>query len=308
MIILLIILVNITFYWRTLSYHGVCDDIPIFNSGIPIPKGSWWMYFWYHLHGRKYTSWKFAHRLTLIVHTINCILIYIAFGMNPTSLMASLLFSINPTNNQGSIWLSGKGYSLITMYALLMWIFPLASPLIYLFGTYFCATSLLLFPLIFLFTKYWWLVFIIPLGFWRESKRVFDKTPGSKYTMESNDELKAVAPRKLIIVFKTLGYYFVNSIFALRLGFYHKYLFLHGVNAETNKLSYKIDKYFFIGIFVVLLTLYTRHIGLLWFCITIGQWLNLISFNQTIANRYAYLPNCGLMYFLADMMIKCMNF
>ena len=152
MIIALIVLVNLLFYYRTLSYAGVCDDIPVFNGAIKMPTG--WMKFWYHLQGRKYTSWKLAHAQVLAIHTINCILIYIAFGMNYTSAVAALLFSVNPVNNQCSMWISGKGYAQNTTYALLMWLFPGFSILFYLMGTYFCGASLLLFPLVFLFTPY----------------------------------------------------------------------------------------------------------------------------------------------------------
>jgi len=284
-----------------LKFAGICDDIPVFNGKMEMPTG--WMKFWYHLYGRKYTSWKMAHWQTFCIHIINCMLIYKAFGANNTSLIAALLFSINPINNQCSIWLSGKGYSLNLTCALLMWIFPLASPLIYIYAPYFQGPSILLFPLVFLFTPYWYLVFLIPLGLWREWARIFDKkNPNSKYNTESNKELQTLAPRKVIIIFKTIGYYFINTIFALRLGFYHKYLFLHGVSKETNKASYKIDKFFFIGIAVVLATLISRNIGLWWFVVTIAIWTNGISFNQTITNRYAYLPNCGLTIFIASIL------
>jgi tetratricopeptide (TPR) repeat protein len=136
----------------------------------------------------------------------------------------------------------------------------------------------------------------------REKNRIFDKkNPGSKFNTESNNELRAIAPRKLIVMFKSLGYYFVNSIIALRLGYYHKYIFLHGVSAETNKDSYIIDKYFFIGILVALVTLITRNTYLIWFCVPVMMWCNFISFNQTIANRYVYLPNIGLMLLISSL-------
>jgi hypothetical protein len=189
-----------------------------------------------------------------------------------------------------------------TTFALLMWIFPLASPIIYLFGTYFCGASLILFPLMFLFTKYWWLSLLVVVGFYREHGRIFNKKdPGSKFVSESNTELKAIAPRKLIVFFKTIGYHLVNAVLALRLGFYHKYLFLHGVDKNTNKESYKIDKYFFIGICLIIYIVITRNIYLVWFMIPLLQWCNLISFNQTIANRYVYLPNVGLMMFISSL-------
>ncbi len=299
MIITLIILINLLLYNRTLRYGGVCDDIPVYNNPITMPKG--WMYFWYHLQGRKYTSWKLAHVQVLAVHTIVCVLIYMAFGSNYMSAVAALLFSVNPVNNQCSIWISGKGYAQNTLCALLMWIFPHWAIIPYLYGTYFCGHGIILFPLVFLFTKYWYISGLVLLGLFREYQRIFDKNPNSKFNTESNEELRLIRPRKLIVMFKTLGYHFFNCIFAFRICFYHKYLFLHGVSKETNKESYKIDKFFFLGIGVILLTLYTRNIGLIWFCLTILQWCNFISFNQTIAVRYAYLSNVGLTWFVASL-------
>ena len=303
MYILLIIFINLFFYWRTLSYAGICDDIPVFNQAVEIPKG-WWMYFWYHLHGRKYKSWKLCHWQNIIIHTINCILIYIAFGANNTSLIAALLFAINPVNNQGSIWISGKGYSLNTTWALVMWMFPMWSILIYIYGLYFSGASLIFFPLMFLFTNHWYLVFMIFLGFRREWCRIFNKKdPRSKFNTETNAELLTRKPRKVIIALKTYGYHFVNCITAFRLGYYHKYMFLHGVNAEENKKSYKLDKFFFIGLTLAVVTLVTRDFGLLWFSITIAMWCNVITFNQTITNRYLYLGNCGVMFTLTKLLM-----
>jgi tetratricopeptide (TPR) repeat protein len=300
--IALIILVNLLFYYRTLKYPGICDDIPVFNQAVEIPPGKW-TYFWYHLHGRKYKEWLLPHCQVLGIHTLNCILIYIAFGMNYTSLAASLLFAVNPIGNQGSIWLSGKGYAMNLTCGLLMWIFPLASPLIYCYGLYFNGASLILFPLVFLFTKYWWLSFMIIMGFLREKDRIFNKKdPASKFNTESNKELKTLAPRKLIVFFKTMGYYVVNSVTAMRLGFYHKYMFLHGVNNETNKDSYKIDKYFFLGILFALTALVTRDTGLIWFFCYVVMWGNIVSFNQTLTNRYVYAANAGLMLTIATLL------
>jgi hypothetical protein len=302
MILILLILTNLLLYYRTLSYQGICDDIPVSTGPTVIPKGRW-MFFWYHLQGRKYVSWKLAHAQALAIHTINSCLIYLAFGSNTFSAMAAFLFAVNPVNNQCSIWLSGKGYAQNTTCALLMWMFPYASPIFYLYGTYYCGHSLLLFPLIFLFTKYWWLSALVIIGILREHPRLFDKRPGSKFTTESNSELTLIAPRKLIPWFKTVGYHFINSIIALRLGFYHKFMFLHGVSKETNKESYHIDKYFFFGIIIVASILITRNIYLIWWLLCISQWCNMMSFNQTVANRYIYLPNVGLFLFVASILV-----
>jgi len=309
MIILSLILLNVLLYYRSTKFEGICDDIPVFNQAVEIPKWKyipkWWSFFWYHLHGRKYISWKLAHWQVIGIHTLNCILIYLAFGQNDISTVAALLFAVNPVNNQCSIWISGKGYAMNTTCALLMWMFPAFSVIPYLFGTYFCGASLVLFPLIFLFTKYWWLSLLVLLGLYREKDRIFNKTdPRSKFNTESNEELKSIKPIKLILFFKTYAYHFINALSARILGLYHQYLFLMGVSPDENKKCYKIDGYFFFGIILAIATFYTRHIGLLWFLLAIAQFCNIISFNQTIASRYVYLANVGLVYLLAGFIIN----
>jgi len=45
------------------------------------------------------------------------------------------------------------------------------------------------------------------------------------------------------------------------------------------------------------------NFGLLWWCVGISPFLNLFRIHQEIAERYCYLPNVGLMYALAHVLI-----
>ena len=115
--ILLIILVNLVFFFKTLRYGFVSDDEfrvqetkkDIINP-VNIIKS---------LFGKVILNSEVEHLLSLLVHTVTCIMIYFAFGMNSISLMASLLFAVNPATYQGGIWISGRGYALSTIAILL---------------------------------------------------------------------------------------------------------------------------------------------------------------------------------------------
>lgn len=52
------------------------------------------------------------HALTSFIHALICVFIYLGFGKDNLSFIASLLFAFNPTNNQGSVWISGRAYAL----------------------------------------------------------------------------------------------------------------------------------------------------------------------------------------------------
>jgi hypothetical protein len=315
--IILIICVNLLFLWKTRNYYYVSDDIPVADRKEPLPKNFWhgiWIQFKGHRYFHEvqetpqkwdwYSNPKTAHCITMSVHIINCILIYLAFGHNDISLFASLLFAINPVNMQGgSIWVSGKPYSSATACTLLMYCLPWVAPAFYYATTLFSANALLS-PVPFLLTKHWYWA-ILPLVAYGVLRKVVMKK--WKLDRATNTEMTAIAWRKLIVVFKTYGYYMRICLMPYHLGLYHPFAWGIGVNKEHNKRAYTIDKDFYIGLALALLTLIliikNSHnllgFGLLWFVINIAMWCNLVTIQQQIAERYVYLSNVGLMLALA---------
>ena len=320
--ILLIICVNLLFLWKTRNYYYVSDDLPVSARETPLPKNFFhglWIQFkghrYFHEEADKPQKWdwycnpKTAHVLTMSVHIINCILIYLAFGRNNVSLFASLLFAINPINMQGgSIWVSGKPYSSATTCALLMYALPWVAPLFYYFSTTFSANAMLS-PIPFLLTKNWWWG-LMPFVLYGMLRKVIMK----KWSLEntSNYEMTVVAPRKIITFLKTYGYYLRLCIFPYHLGLYHPFVWGIGVNKYHNEKVYILDKDFFIGLFLfltsLLLVFFYRStmlgFGMLWFMVNIAMWSNLVTIQQQIAERYVYLANVGAMLALSCVLIK----
>lgn len=309
--ILLIVLINLVVYFRTFKYGWVSDDIlsSSFNKPDFKPPKNKFKYFWLHLRGTYLENTDIARAINIVVHTINCLLIWWVFGHNNVSFLASILFAINPINTQGgSIWVSGKSYSISTMLALLMFVMPILSPLWYYLCSFFSGNALLS-PLYFMETPYpvyAFLPFIMGLFL----RRVIATKMDVK-AQTFNNEMSQIYPRKLILAVKTYGYYVRQCLYPVNLGLYHSFIWGVGVNKTYNKKCYALNKDFWAGILTIVASIVFMYfdkssakLGLFWFIINVFMWLNLITIQQQIAERYLYLPNVGMMFFLACLIIN----
>lgn len=299
----IIIALNIITYWRSLKYHFICDDLTVHCMQIPKPKQKWRELM---MQARGAAMWdpKFNHTLNIIVHTIVCTLIYLVAGRNHISLLAALLFSINPNNNQVSLWVSGRWYAISAIVGLVMFLFQPLGPM-WVWLSCFGSLNTLFTPLMFGFTNFplYALLAMLPLTY--HYKLIFK---GSKMAQESNDELGKFRPRKIIIYFKLMGWHLVNCIFGAKVSFYQPYLYTYGVDKIENAKAYKPDIFMGIGIGYLLLTLgsFFWYNGqwsitwcLWWFLINLSMWCGFITCNQITSMRYNYLANVGIMVLLA---------
>jgi hypothetical protein len=304
---LIIIAVVILAYYRTINYGYIIDDHDHVKKDVTPNK---WLRWWEHIYGIKFTNLKLAHSLNILVHCMNCLLIYFVFGQSNISLLAAVLFAINPVNNQCSIWISGRPYAFSTMFLLLgMLCLPLM-PFCYGVANWWTINTLFA-PLLFLFLKPWWLALIMPIGLFlitEKAKNTLDA--GKKRYAGATNEMGEISPKKLIIVFKTLGYYTLLCFFPIRLGMCHSYLSTFGMTKEETTGQYKPDVFFFTGLLVLGLAVsnmiwnfYPPLFWLLWFVVFTAQWLNFIVISHLITERYVYLANVGLMVLLANLII-----
>ncbi len=305
--ILAIIVINLIFFWRTINYHFTSDDLAVSKENQVPPKNKL-KRFWNVLKGHVYSG-KESHAITLSTHTLCCVLIYIAFGRTDVSFLAAVLFSINPVNCQGgSVWLSGRQYCYATIFSLLIFAIPLLSPLIYIVATYLSIYAAFT-PIAFLKTSnpfFIVIIFLLVFNF-KKNKRQIDE----RVHVASNEDMATVSWKKLIIMFKTYGYYFRICVFPYRLGLYHEKLWALGVTKKYDKECYKIDTDFWVGLMLGIasctyILIYENSIafGLLWFNVSILMWTNFITIHQPIAERYCYLPNVGMMLVLASIGVK----
>ena len=305
MYILTIILVIIIVYFKTLFYNYVCDDFKVAYR-TKKKDGNLFFKIWQEIKGTSYYNPKRSHLIVIILHCIVCILIYIVFGSNKVSFLTAILFVLHPSNTECSVWLSGKRYVYASILALLMFVFPIATPLLWASAGYLSIITAVS-PIMFISTK-WWFWAILPFmvfGFWRPLKKKLELN--EKYR---TDEMRVLRLRKLILAIKTFGFYFLRGIFPLRIGFYQTIGTGLGVTKKFTKECYKIDRDFWIGLFIVYFV-GTNLIfnssspvfyGLLWWTVNILPFCNWITISQNSSLRYSYFANIGLCLVLANVL------
>lgn len=309
-----IIIVNLALYYRTLRFKFVSDDLAVFMNP-PAVKNRWhkiWMRFTgqiklknksYVWHKNKFVgieTEEMEHFIALLLHTLICVMIYLAFG----SIIAALLYSVNPVNNQGTIWPGGRGYALPILCILLALTWNWAAIPALIFCTSFTIGFLA--PLTMLGSIKWYLVGVGVLG-WIIHARKFTTAVKNKSVAESfTEDRLSFHPRKFVLAIKTFGFYLTLCLIPFRITFYHN--FLQSAAGSLKHKAYTIwDRYFWIGLTALyLMTWYwitqpwsTLSWALLAWCISVAPFCNFVRANQEIAERFVALPNVFLMFALA---------
>ena len=316
-----IIVTNLALYIKVLRHKFVSDDFSCWKNP-PVAKNAWHK-LWLQLSGQMKIyaksihfvktngKWFLAiarkeeteHLLALLLHIAICIAIYFAFGKSDVSFISALLYSVNPINNQGTIWPSGRGYVYPILFMLLAIALPIASPLFLYAGTWYTAGFLA--PIALIGSKWWYLLGFMPVIWWLHSRK-FVKAVQNKQNTETFDEDKVVHPKKLILGIKTFGFYLTLCVIPFRITFYHS--FLQSLAGSMKHKGYTLCRYFWIGFFALSGMIYygvhhwdTFIWALFAFFVTIAPFCNVVRANQEIAERFAALPNVFLMYALAQL-------
>ncbi len=232
---LLIALLVLVAFFRAIVWGGYCiDDEDVFKQD-KTPKNKWQKLYW-QIRGIKYSDPQVEHLISIIIHLINCELIYFAFGhiakdlipnSYQVSFLTALFFAVNPAGMQGSVWLSGKGYSISTMFILLMW---WICPLFYLATVPFSFNALFA-PLLFI-RKQWWWILLIPI--YRHLAKG-EKRVALERLDSATGKGREFSFKKAIIAIKTLGYYTCLALFPVRLGIYHTFLYTYTLTEADNR-------------------------------------------------------------------------
>lgn len=319
--IVIIVIANLLLYWKTLSYKFVSDDFSVWKNP-PVFKNRWhkaWLRFigaaklqsrsikfvWHKkkLHIAIVKTEEFEHLLALIIHIAICLSIYFAFGANTISFVASLLYSTNPVNNQGTIWMGGRGYALPILCILLSIAVPYLSVILLPFCGWFTVGFLA--PLTLIGSDVWYLCALIPVV-WLFNFKKFKTAVKNKQNTETFTEDKKVHPKKLILGVKTFGFYLFLCLIPFRITFYHN--FLQSAAGSMKHKCYTLCRYFWLGIagicailaYIAFFGWNTMSWSLFAFCVAIAPFCNVIRANQEIAERFAAYANVFLMYALAQ--------
>ena len=300
-----ILLLNLCFFFKTLKYKYTSDDIPVQQLHKDRKYRNWLEYRFLQVRGDIRTSPQKNHALTTILHSLLAMFIYLAFGATDISFIAALLFSFNPINNQGSVWISGRGYVLPPLFILITMTFPVLAPLTVGAAMYFNLGFVLvnMLPL-------WsmsFLPFIIIYAVFLRKKMHHDVK--QKADFEMFDEDKKVHPRKLILTLKTLTFYTIHALIPIKTTFYHS--FMQSLAGSGKEKGYSLDRYFWLGIPIVAGMVWKIFFtpwdlisfGLIWWVVGLLPFLNTFRLSQEIAERYAYAPLVGLMLALAHICV-----
>jgi hypothetical protein len=305
--IIIILAVNVILFARCIKYGYVSDDCPTAKTR-PEFKNKIHKWFLWFIGAWKFKS-QYEHLLTLILHALVGVFIYTAFGSNNVSFFAALLFSVNPANNQGSIWISGRGYVLPPLMLLISLSMPFLAPFFLWAMGYFNMGFIA--PLTLVGSKSAYLLALMPLV-WLFWLKKFKKDVKFKLAFEQTDEDKKFHLGKIILAIKTIGFYFALGLIPFRITFYHSFIQSCAGNEISKKKAYTIkDKFFWIGLgIIVFWIVYSLHkwdmisYGLWWFFITIAPFSNIKRLQQEISDRYLYMPLIGLMLALSYFILE----
>lgn len=256
------------------------------------------------------------HFMSVAFHAIACILLYnfLLTVTNPTvALMTVCLFTVHPTCTQAVAWPSAIGYilSLICICSSLNishWIYAnhdLTHIIIGLAGIAFFQVWGLYAQAIPMFT---WVILVV-LGQYETAAVAFvfsglaairnlreyvvhRKEEFKKQKMESSTSFNV---RKPIVALKTLAYYLYLSVFPNRLGLYHKFGFHYDKRIELWDWR-AICGLFFVGVssYLFFTSPIEIKLGLVWFVVFLTLFLNWITAQQWVTERYLYIPVIGL--------------
>jgi hypothetical protein len=303
---LILIVVAILTYYKTIFYQLTVDDLTRYHAGRDLTDRKFKFRFIYtalKTSGQILFPVKVDHAINLVIHTTVSLLIYFVFGQTHLSFLSALLFLLHPTNHQVSIWLNGKRYAISTALVLLIWYFkPLGLGLYWFIPAW--QINGILAPLLFLFTKWYWLALTVGLGAFIGKKRFIRWFKARARELPKNSEHMRITPKKIILYIKTFRAYLFQCVYPLKNAFWHEHLWAFGYSKEDIEAGYKIDKdfWFSLGVFTGYIGVMIFNLnnivgfGMFWFLLFISQWCHLlVHCLQSFADRYCYLAMIGLM-------------
>ena len=305
--ILVIILLNLITFLPSLKLGHVSDDLPALSLKYKTRRES---IFW-KLVSVATGNRKIDHGLNLAVHTLTSVFMYLALGSNNISLMAALLFSVNPLNLQSSVWISGRNYSWCALFLMTGLYLPYTA-FLFLVGSIWNPVMFFA-PMAFIGSNMPYLALVLPVLWFVNRKRLFSELK----TRRGHEAIafdRKLSIQKLIVATKIYGYYFTLCLIPFKLTWYDNFMQsgAGGGNDLERKKALRLNWPFWVGLGLLIFMLYSLtnwtsvSWGIFWYSVCIGPYLNLYRANQEIATRYCYIPLIGLMYALAHFLSPVM--
>ena len=254
------------------------------------------------------------HTLSLVLASIASILLYhvLLLITTPTvALMTVCLFAAHPVCTQSVAWPSAIGY-ILSLICICASILIASIPVSTLGGILLIVAALSFFQIWGVYAQaipmFSWAIILL-LGHWELAIVAFLVSSAAAssnllgYVTYRKDEFKkqnmdsstSFNIRKPIVVLKTIAYYWYHCLAPIRMGLYHKWGFHYDKKIEL------IDWRTISGFLLVLASAIAFYygpmeirFGILWFYAFLMLFLNWITAQQWVTERYAYIPVIGL--------------
>lgn len=314
--IIFIVLLNVLLLGRTINFKPTVDDErrDRYKVGQFTPIITFWKMI--RSSGDCHPkSLRLEHLLSIVLHTITCILIYIFFGSTHLSFLVAILFCVHPVNTQVSTWMNGKRYAVSAIIVLIMLKFVPYGIILYPLLTFFQISGLMS-PIFYMIEGHWWAVFFMFMLFGLSRGHILRQISNRYHKQAPVGELRSTRAGKIIIAIKTFGFYTSHILFPTKVAFIHEFLDTFGNTEQDNKYWYKLDWRFYRGLLFVGILGVTMYLqwgnaigrGVFWYFLFIAQWLNYpITITQSVTDRYCYLPMIGLLIAVTNGLIATGN-
>lgn len=295
---------------RWLRYHICGGDFPSkinFPGGPPLPTGK---------IARRH------HLLILAVFNIATILVFEFLKQTiggKLALLAVLLFVVHPVGVQAVAWCSALGYPLS-----LLWIGAMLNLVTFHTShntpgwTIICTLAFCLFQFLGIHAQFvpmmTWTILLF-LGQWQFAalgfvisavmsldiiKQTIDFR-AAEFKKQNMGGSTFVNTRKIIVALKTLFYYVRLVIWPNKMGLYHTWGFHYGPDLERE------DRLFVCGLLCtvgLVAWFFTCHVlpvqlGILWFGAFLFIFLNWVTIQQFVTERYLFIPSLGFCLIVA---------
>lgn len=258
------------------------------------------------------------HIISLVVHFGNCLLLYFLLArlVGPDlAFPATLLFTVHPVSCQTVAWISGIGYLSSLFFALLSFnsLFWFHNLYFQIPMTAFCTFISMSFLLsgmanwvVFAMLGQWWVClanFLISIiGLFTQGKVVWGIRSKAFEEQQMGRSTKFTFRRPIVMV-KCFYYYCRLIIFPKRLGLFHTW----GYHFDE-KLQ-RFDGMFWKGVGCIVLSVvgfyfgsFPIKLGIVWFVAYLCLFLNVITAQQFVVDRYCFLSSVGFALVVASLL------
>lgn len=318
MLVILLMVLVVVVYYPTWGYHLIIDDVRRralveAPGSIVIGKNlvdSFLRRFYglgtlYRVGGK--VNIRNEHILSTVIHTINTVLVYVAFGMNDVAMVTAVLYAVNPVGLQTSVWLNGRRYAMAVMMMLGMMIGAANGGIFGWCGMLLYPLAVLLQPVAFLSAMvYGWVgvgsVIVVGLLLYPMYRQKINERLEKIHSLD----IKSFRLRKLIPIVKIFRYSIEKMVFPGRLMMCDGHLFYWGMTNDGNNQAYKLDWSFIRGCLylvssIVVFFMLPDNERWYWSLMvgSVLQWSGFITAVQHSADRYLAVSMVFMMFFIS---------